>query len=108
MATYKEIQTWIRHKYGWRPETCWIAHCKQIEGWPLKTAWNWDGKRQVPCPINKQQAIFDAFRHFGMVCRYRTVGLPTPLVHQGAQAAESNVEQRVHIASLLSHKVGEK
>lgn len=67
MATYKEIQAWIRDEYGWQPKTCWIAHCKQIKGLPLKPAWNRSGDREVPCPVNKRQAIFDAFAHFGMV-----------------------------------------
>ena len=67
MATYKQIQAWIREEYGWQPKTCWIAHCKQIKGLPLRTAWNRSGERQVPCPVNKRQAIFNAFDHFGMI-----------------------------------------
>ena len=28
MATYRRIQEWVQDQYRWKPETCWIAHCK--------------------------------------------------------------------------------
>ena len=65
MATYKQIQQWVRKHYGWTPETCWIAHCKELAGHPVKRAHNrQEDGRSKPCPANKQSAIFSAFRHF--------------------------------------------
>jgi hypothetical protein len=31
-ATYLEIQQWVRERHGFTPQTCWIAHCKEITG----------------------------------------------------------------------------
>ncbi len=63
MATYKDIQDWVRKKYGFAPKSCWIAHCKELNGLPVKT--NRSTPRVVPCPANKRVAIESAFRHFG-------------------------------------------
>lgn len=49
MATYKEIQKWVHKKYGWKPETCHIAHCKELKGLPTGRAWNRDGDRKKTC-----------------------------------------------------------
>ena len=67
MATYNEIQALIRRKHGWVPQNCWIAHCKELKGLPLGRANNRSGARKKPCPENKRRAIFEAFRHFGML-----------------------------------------
>lgn len=67
MATYKEIQIWVQRRCGSQPKTCWIAHCKELKGLPLRTTWNRSGERQEPCPERKREIIFAAFRHFGMV-----------------------------------------
>ena len=32
MATYKEIQAYVKEKYGFQPKTCWIAHMKEVCG----------------------------------------------------------------------------
>ena len=66
IATYKEIQGWVRQEHGFQPKTCWIAHCKELKGLPLGTAWNRAGDRQEPCPKERQPMIFAAFRRFGM------------------------------------------
>lgn len=66
MATYKQIQDWVQREHGFRPKTCWIAHCKELKGLSLRPAWNRGSGRQVPCPQEKLPAIFAAFRHFGM------------------------------------------
>lgn len=69
MATYSEIQAYVKEKYGFQPKTCWIAHMKEICGLPVKMAANRysPDKREKPCPIDKQDAIRDAFRYFGMI-----------------------------------------
>lgn len=36
MATYEQIQKWVRGKDGWGPQTCWIAHCKELKGSTLE------------------------------------------------------------------------
>lgn len=69
MASYQEIQSYVREKYGFQPQTCWIAHMKEIHGLPVRVAPNRQplNKRMKPCPPDKQYAILDAFRHFGMI-----------------------------------------
>lgn len=68
MATYNEIQSWVKAKHGWIPKTCWIAHCKEIVGLPVSNAPNRKSdSRMVPCPAEKQEAILSAFQHFGML-----------------------------------------
>ena len=67
MATYAELQGWIRERHGWTPKTCWIAHCKELAGLPSRDAPNRQGaERKVPCPPGKRPPTFDAFRRFGM------------------------------------------
>ena len=68
MATYKQIAAYIKDNEGWTAETCWIAHCKELNGLPVKRAPNRQGTgRMVPCPPEKRTAIKGAFRHFGMI-----------------------------------------
>ena len=68
MATYKEIQDWVRQQYDGVPKTCWIAHCKELAGLPRQDAWNRQGStRKVPCPLEKLEPIFAAFQHFKML-----------------------------------------
>lgn len=68
LATYKEIQKWVQQQFGFTPETCWIAHCKEIYGLPLGEAPNRHGEeREKPCPPEKQPAIKKALQHFGML-----------------------------------------
>lgn len=67
-GTYAEIRKWVKQQFGFAPKDCWIAHCKELKGLPLKRAWNRRGAlRIVPCPPEKQAAIERAFRHFGML-----------------------------------------
>ena len=68
MATYKQIRDYVRHKYGFTVKDCWIAHCKELNGLPVRRAHNRLGDgRKVPCPLTKRSAIEQAFRHFGMI-----------------------------------------
>ena len=67
MATYEQIQNWVKANFGWKGKTCWIAHCKEIEGIPIKPAHNRSTNgRANPCPDNKRGPIFAAFTHFEM------------------------------------------
>lgn len=67
MATYLEIQNFVKNRYGYTPKTCWIAHAKEICGLPVRRTHNRMGKRVYPCPDNKLESIQSAFRHFGMI-----------------------------------------
>ena len=69
MATYSQITTWVRQNRGFTiHHPCWIAHCKELAGLPVKRSHNRRGTgRIVPCPIEKRAGIFAAFRHFGMI-----------------------------------------
>ena len=68
MATYAEIHKYVRSTEGFDPKTCWIAHAKELNGLPVRPAWNRTSrKREVPCPPDKQPAIERALRHFGMI-----------------------------------------
>lgn len=67
MATYHQIQNWVKKNHGYVPKTCWIAHVKEISGLSPRTAQNRQDpkKRTNPCPSQKQDAILAALRHFG-------------------------------------------
>ena len=68
IVTYLEIQTWVAKKYGWIPETCWIADAKRKCGIPVKDAPNRKGGESVkPRLDSKLEAIKEAFRRFGMI-----------------------------------------
>ncbi len=68
MATYMQIQGWVKRHYMFVPKTAWIAHVKELNGLPVERAWNRQGPRRAkPCPENKRPAIEEAFRHFGML-----------------------------------------
>lgn len=71
MATYKQIQKYVKEEYGFKPKTCWIAHVKEMAGLPVKKAWNRksEKKRENPCPDSKVEPIMVAFRHFGIIDR---------------------------------------
>ncbi len=67
-ATYQEIRKWVLQTYGFEPETCWIAHCKELHGLPAGTTHNRRDEEPVkPCPPDKQLAITKAFQHFGLI-----------------------------------------
>jgi hypothetical protein len=69
MATYKEIQEYVKTTFGYLPKTCWIAHAKEINGLAFKvSSRRYDiNKRVCPCPMEKQEDIKRAFKHFSML-----------------------------------------
>ncbi|MGH4121713.1 MAG: hypothetical protein ACREV6_02050 [Clostridium sp.] len=69
MATYKQIQKYVKETHGFIPKTCWIAHMKEVLGLESKVAFNRINidKRTNPRPEDKQKYIGEAFRHFNMV-----------------------------------------
>ncbi len=69
MATYLEIQKYIKSKYGFTAQTCWIADIKEQSGLSVKVAHNRynNSTRTKSCPADKKNAIIDAFKHFSMI-----------------------------------------
>ncbi|WP_416826278.1 hypothetical protein [Ectobacillus polymachus] len=69
MATYKQIQEYIKQKYGYSPKTCWIAHMKEVCGLKLRMSTNRisPDSRAYPCPPEKQNDIKETFRYFRMI-----------------------------------------
>lgn len=69
MATYKQIQEYVRRKYGRTIKTCWIAHVKELNGLSVRKAPNRlsNTKRQVPCPEKVRPLIEESMRHFGII-----------------------------------------
>ena len=63
-ATDQEIQKWVVRKHGFLPHRDWIAHCKELCGLITATPEHGDSQQ---CPPNKQPAIKQAFRHFGLL-----------------------------------------
>lgn len=69
MATYKEIQEYVKKNNGYTPKSCWIAHCKELFGLnpEISPRRKEAGKRVSPCPEKKQKDIKEAFLFFGML-----------------------------------------
>lgn len=68
MATYQQIQEYVKQKYGFVPQTCWIAHVKELSGLAVHRAVNRRGSKRVkPCPPDRQAQIREALKHFEML-----------------------------------------
>ena len=69
IATYEEIKTYILEKYGMKVSSLYIGQIKDRVG--IKERINYNvgkGRSKVPtCPIEKEYAIVDAFKFFGMI-----------------------------------------
>ncbi len=68
MATYQEIQKYIKENYGYVAKSCWIAHMKEKCGFKPNMSPNRLSSlsRKYPCPEEKQEHIKVSFRHFKM------------------------------------------
>jgi len=63
MATYREIQEFVKAKHGFSVKSCWIAHVKSDLGFPMRTSPRRRGpERMVPCPPEKRDVIIEAIR----------------------------------------------
>lgn len=62
MDTYKEIQKYVKSKYGYTIAPCWIAHAKELCGIKVPIAHNRIDKnvRTKPCPEDKFKYIKEA------------------------------------------------
>lgn len=68
-ATYSEIKAYILEKYGLKVSSLYIAQIKDKCGFEKRDNYNiGEGKsKELICPPEKEQAIMDAFRHFGVL-----------------------------------------
>ena len=67
MATYEDIQTFVRRRWGFTVASCSIAHVKALNGLAVRRAPNRIGRgryRANPCPSEHKPAIERALRHF--------------------------------------------
>jgi 23S rRNA (uracil1939-C5)-methyltransferase len=69
MATYEQIQDWVKMQHGFVPKTCWIAHVLFDYGLTKRTAPNRNSPnaRAHPCPADKRAALEAALRHFELI-----------------------------------------
>jgi hypothetical protein len=71
MATYFEIRLYVEGKYGFVPNTSWIAEVNEQCSVPLvRVAVNRLGaerERHNRCPKAKIEPIKEALKHFGMI-----------------------------------------
>ena len=69
-ATYKQIQNYVLEKFGFKVSTLYIAQVKRKWGLDVREHYNMskNEKQKIPkCPIEKEEAILDALKHFKMV-----------------------------------------
>ncbi|MFW3962343.1 hypothetical protein [Acinetobacter radioresistens] len=69
MATYKQIQEYLKDKNGRTFKSCWIADIKSQYGLTKKQAYNrYDPDKRVhPCPEQYKEKVEEALRHFQMI-----------------------------------------
>jgi hypothetical protein len=69
MATYTEIQKYVKENNKLSIKTCWIAHMKELTGLPLKKAPNRKNVnyRLNPCPDEIKPIILNAFKKLKMI-----------------------------------------
>ena len=68
-ATYPEIKAYVKDKYGLNVTSLNIAKMKEKHGFEKGENYNKgkEGHRVPNCPLDKEKAIEDAFKHFGML-----------------------------------------
>ena len=69
-ATYKQIQNYVFEKFGFKVSTLYIAQVKRKYGLDIGEHYNIskNENQKVPqCPIEKEEAILDALKHFKMI-----------------------------------------
>jgi hypothetical protein len=66
MATYRDIQQYVKSTFGYVPKTSWIADVKAHHGLVRRAAANRisPSSRLYPCPSAKEKDIEAALRHF--------------------------------------------
>jgi len=68
LATYKQIQEYVKQRSGVSVKSCWIADVKDAHGLTRGPAHNRQGaQRKYPCPLKYRRIIADALKHFKMI-----------------------------------------
>ena len=69
MATYRQIEAYVKENYGYKPKPCWIAHMKEVCGLNPRVSPNRHSptERVHPCPTEKQDDLRTAFEYFKMI-----------------------------------------
>lgn len=67
--TYGNIKKWIKDIHGMNVSSLYIAQIKDKCGIKERENYNLgEGKsRELVCPKEKEEAIMDAFKHFGLI-----------------------------------------
>lgn len=67
--TYGNVKKWIKEKYGFNVTNLYIGRIKDKMGLEKRKNYNiGTGEGRVPtCPLEKEDAIIDAFKHFGLI-----------------------------------------
>ncbi len=68
-ATYKQIQDDVKARHSRTVKTCWIAHVKELNGLPMRSAPNRQSKsrRVHPCPEDFRPMIEESMRRLGVI-----------------------------------------
>lgn len=69
-ATYEEIKNYVLKTYGLKVSNLYISQIKRKCGIEVGENYNLpksEGSRQPQCPLEKEKAIRDALKHFGMM-----------------------------------------
>ena len=69
IATYTQIQAYIKEHYGYTAKSCWIAHMKEECGLqPKISPRRYSKEKRVhPCPTTKQADLLETFKYFKMI-----------------------------------------
>lgn len=69
-ATYPEIKAYVLEHYGLKVSSLYIAQVKRKCGLELGKNYNLaksENPKQMHCPPEKEAAIVEALKHFGMI-----------------------------------------
>ncbi len=69
-ATYEQIKNYVLEKYVFKVSTLYIAQVKRKYGLDVSEHYNIskNENQKIPqCPIEKEEAILDALKHFKML-----------------------------------------
>lgn len=69
-TTYEQIKNYILEKFGFKVSALYIAQVKKKHGLEVREHYNIskNENQKVPqCPIEKEEAIVDALKHFKMI-----------------------------------------
>lgn len=69
-TTYKQIQNYVFEMFGFKVSTLYIAQVKKKHSLEVREHYNIskNENQKVPqCPIEKEEAILDPFKHFKML-----------------------------------------